>query len=522
MRKRGIALLALSLAVVTVVASLAGCSKPAAKPSAVTYVVYADPMVDWDPAKSWAAENVFMQNVYETLVRIDPLDNNKFTGVLATGWHESEDHLTWTFDIRPNVKFHDGETLTADMAAKSLKRTIDMKKSATYIFDGVKDIKAAGPLTLEFDLSRPLPMLYILSSTYAAYIYNPDYSTDWYTTPNADGTGPYKFVSYKKDSEIVLQKFDDYWGGWSGSGKFEYAFIKTVTEAATRRQMLTSGEADIVEQMPVEDIQALKSDANIATSNVTSFQELYAFLNTQKAPLNNKYIRQALAYATPYADILNYVMGGTAVQARGVIPQTLWGYSPDVFQYTYDLDKAKALLTKGGKPNGGFTLLYTYTAGDKNEQKIGELMKDSFAKIGITLDIRGMTVDTKYALARDPDPQKRQDITMLYWWPDNVDPSGYLYSQFHTEKEVGFNLGYYYNPAVDKLIDDGMLAAGTSIDAAVAKYTEAQKIIVDDSPAIFLYCENYVRPYRADLQGFKDNPAYPNVVFFYDLSRSAK
>ena len=521
MRKRVLSLLVGGLLLALLLPSLAGCgSKPQAKPSAITYVVYADPMVDWDPAKSWAAEIVFMQNVYETLVRIDPLDNNKFIPVLATSWEESPDHLKWTFHLREGVKFHSGKVLTAEMAAKSLQRTIDMKKSSTYIWDGVKNIKATDPLTLEFELSRPLPMLYIVSSAYAAYIYNPEYDTDWYTQPNADGTGPYKFVSYKKDSELILQRFPDYWGGWdNASHKFEYAIIKTVAEPATRRQMLTSGEADVVEQMPVEDIQALKNEKGIAISSVTSFQELYAFLNTQKPPLDNKYIRQALAYLMPYDDIIKYVTLDTAVQARGVIPPSLWGYGEDIFQYKYDLEKAKELLAKGGKPNGGFKLLYTYTAGDKNEQKVGELWKDALAKVGIDLEIRGMTVDTKYKLARDPDPKKRQDITMLYWWPDNVDPSGYLFSQFHSEKEVGFNLGYYSNPQVDRLIEEGMNIAGTSIKEATKKYVEAQNIIVEESPAVFVYCEKYLRPYRADLKGYKDNPAYPNVVFFYDLYR---
>jgi peptide/nickel transport system substrate-binding protein len=128
-----------------------------------------------------------------------------------------------------------------------------------------------------------------------------------------------------------------------------------------------------------------------------------------------------------------------------------------------------------------------------------------------------MTVDAKYSMARDPDPLKRQDIGMLYWWPDNYDPQGYYYSQFHSEEEVGFNLGGYSSPTVDALIEEAIDISGTSIEAAIAKYHEAETIIIEDAPAIFIYCENYVRPYRADLMGFVENPVYPNVVFFYDL-----
>jgi peptide/nickel transport system substrate-binding protein len=487
-------------------------------PSTITYVGYADPMVFWDPAETWAAEIKVLQNIYETLVRVDPLDNNKFIPVLAESWEESEDHLKWTFHLREGVKFHSGKELTADIAACALNRTIEMGKGASYIWKGVKDIKAVDDTTLEITLEHPLPMLFVVSSGYGAYIYDPDYSKDWYYEPNADGTGPYKLMSYKKDSEIVLQKFDDYWAGWpEDNERCDYAIIKVVSESATRRQMLVSGEADVVEQLPVEDIQALKNDENIAISDVTSFQQLYGFINTQKPPLDNKLVRQALAYLLPYQDIIDYVMLDTAVQDRGVIPPTLWGHGEDVFQYTYNPEKAKQLLAEAGYPDGGFKLLYTYTAGDKNEQKVGELFKDALQKVNIDMEIRGMTVDSKYNLCKATDPKDRQDITMLYWWPDNVDPSGYMFSQFHSEEEVGFNFGYYSNPEVDRLIEEAIDISGISIEEATKKYVEAQKIIVDESPALMIYCENYVRPYRKSLGGYKDNPAYPNVVFFYDV-----
>lgn len=521
MKRKLVVLLTLVLAIMLILPTVSGCKKAAETPLTVTYITYADPMVDWDPARSWAAEDVMMQNVYETLVRIQP--DGTFTPLLAKSWTESPDHLKWTFELQSNVKFHSGATLTAQMAADSIKRTIEMKKSATYIWDGVKEINATSPTTLEFVLDRPLPMLYVASSSYAGYIYNPEYATEWYSTPAADGTGPYKFVSYKKDSEVILQKFADYWGGWPTDKKtFEYAVLKVVQEPATRRQLLTAGDADIVEQMPVEDITALGSDPNVKISNVVSFQILNAFLNVQKGPLKDPKVRQALSYLMPYADIVKYVMNDTATQARGVLPPNMWGYGSSVLQYTYDEAKAKQLLAEAGYPNGGFNLLYTYTAGDTNEQKVGELFQGALAKVGITLEIRGMTVDSKYALARDPDPQKRQDITMLYWWPDDVDPYGFFYSQFHTEKEVGFNLAGYYNPAVDKLMDDANALAGVSIDQASAKYVECAQAIMQDAPVIPVYCENYVRPYRANLAGYVDNPAYPNVVFFYDLSRSGE
>ena len=495
-------------------------SSPKATPNVVTYISHTDPMVYWDPAESWAVEVIVLFNMYETLVKVDPLENNKIIPVLAESWEESPDSLKWTFTLRKGVKFHSGKELTADIAVRSIQRTIESNMGAGYIWNGVKEIKALDNNTIEFTLSSPLPMLYIVSSQYGAYIYNPEYDTDWYNKGNEDGTGPYKLKSYKKNSEIILEKFDDYWGGWpKDTKKFDYAIVKVVTESVTSRQMIMLGEADIVRQLPVEDIEALKSDKNITISKVGSFQVLYVFLNTQKPPLDNKYVRQALSYLMPYEDIVKYVLLGNATQARGVVPPTLWGHGKDVFQYNYNIEKAKELLTKGGYPNGGFKLLYTYTPGDKNQQKVGEMFKDALKKVNIDLEMRGMTTDARYILARSSNPKDCQDTIANNWWPDALDPVGYFLSQFYSEEKVGFNFGYYSNKEVDKLIDDAIRLSGISIDEAIKKYIEAQNIIMDECPAIMLYCEDYLRPYRNNLKGYKDNPAYTNVVFFYDLSR---
>lgn len=488
------------------------------KRSIVTYVAHTDPMVFWDPAESWAIEIVAMQNMYETLVRIDPIDDS-IVPVLATDWANSEDGLEWRFTLREGVKFHSGKLLTPDLAVKSLKRTIEIGKGAAFIWNGVKEISYEGNEII-FELERPLPLLQVVSAAYGAYIYDPDIERDWYYEANADGTGPYKMISYQKDSEMLLERHPDYWGGWEDKeGHFDIVAIKTSGESTIVRQMLVSGEIDFVQQLPFEDLEAIKDDPGIKISDVVSFQQLNAFLNTEKEPLNNKYIRQAISYLTPYDDIIEHVMKGNASQARGVVPPNLWGHGKDLMQYTYDVEKGKELLAKGGYPDGGFTLEYTYTSGDSNIQKVGELLKDSLEDFNINLELRGMTVDAKYNLAKAQDHQDAQDITTLYWWPDNYDPAGYLDSQFHSEEEVGYNFAYYSNPEVDKLINEAISLSGVSIEEATEKYVRAQEIIIEEAPALFLYCENYVRPYRHDIKGYVDNPLYPNVVFFYDISR---
>lgn len=518
-------IIALMLALVMVV-SLVGCGSssgkeetsaaPADEVSFVTIIGENDPMLAWDPGESWAAEIRVLCNIYETLVHMET--DGSFTPVLAETWDTSDDSLVWTFKIREGVKFHSGKELTAYIVADCFNRTIEMGKSATYMWDGVTNIYATDDTTLVIECERPIALLYIVSAAYAALVYNPEYDSDWYNQCNADGTGPYKFESYTQNSEVILKKFDGYWQGWEGE-HFDYCIFKTVFEAATARQMMISGEADLWNSgCPYEYIEELEKEENIELSNTPSYQTLYAYLNCQKEPLNDARVRQALSYLTPYDDIVEQVVCGFGTRISGVLPPTIWAYDENATMYEYDYDKAVALLEEAGYADG-FTISYTYNTGDSVLQKVGELLKDSYAKANITLELQAMTSDAKYAKARAEDPNERQDIIVIYWWPDYVDPSSYFYSCFYSEEKIGYNLSYYYNPEVDALIDKAFYATGESIEEATQYYLEATNALMEDAVVLSLFAENYAKPYASSLGGFEDNVAYPTCVYCYDLYR---
>lgn len=512
------AVLALCMAVALCACSTDGKNQTE-EPSYVTIIGENDPMLYWDPAESWAAEIRVLVNIYDTLVRLDA-DGETFKPNLAESWTTSEDGLTWSFKIREGVKFHSGAPLTAQTCADSLNRTISMGKSATFMWNGVTSITAPDDTTLVIECDRPMAMLYIVSASYTAYIYNPEHDSEWYKACQCDGTGPYMLESYTQNSEVVLKKFDDYWGGWEGE-HVDFCIYKTVFESATARQMMLAGEGDLWLNCPYDYINDMAKDENIKISDVVSYQTLYAYLNCQKEPLSDVRVRQALSYLTPYQDIIDQVVCGHGTQCWGILPPTIWGYSEDVMKYEYDFEKGVALLKEAGYENG-FTINYVYNTGDANLQKVGELLKDAFAKANVTLELQAMTSDAKYALARGEDPKQRQDIVMIYWWPDYVDPSSYFYSMFYSEEEIGFNLSYYYNPVVDELIDKAYYATGESIEQATKYYAEAADIIMKDAAVLSLYSENYTKPVAKKLMGFVDNVAYPTAVFCYDLYKTTE
>ena len=494
-----------------------GQSGVAETPKIAYYATNSEPILDWDPSVEFSNGIIIMHNIYETLLRYLP-DRDDFEYVLATGYDRSADGLEWTFDIRQGVKFHDGTELDADAVKFSFDRTIEKDEGAAFIWDAVDYIEVLDKYKLKIVLDYAVPLDLVVASGYAAFIMSPtavqNNGDDWLSSGNVAGTGPYTVRSSIHGEEVVLEAFDDYWQGWDGNHT-RLAYIKKVPETASRRQLIESGEASFILQVTPEDHAALRDVPGIIVEDQTSYQNLLLFFNNQKAPLNDARVRQALSYAFPYSDVIDHIMAGEAIQGRGIIPQGLWGHGSDIFQYSYDLDKAKSLLADAGYPDGGFSLSATYTAGDEAHRRSLELYHSELAKIGITLDIRGMPWDSQWEAAK-VDPEQAQDIFVMYWWPDYASPYSWLVNLFFTEDDTLFNMSYYSNPLVDDLIDEGNVLSGIDRNAGASAFIEAQKIIMQDAAAIPIFDQQYVRIYRDNFKGYKDNPAYSNVVFFYE------
>ena len=486
------------------------------------YAYNSSPVTDWDPSVEFSNGIVSLNNVYETLLRYDPLED-KFVKLLATDYTASSDGLTWTFTLRKGVKFHDGTNFNADAVKFSVERTINMNQGAAFVWAPVDKVDVIDDYTVEFRLKYPAPLDLICASGYAAFIMSPtavkSHPDSWLTEGHEAGTGPYLLESYQQErGEVKLTWFKDYWGGWEGN-HFKKAVIKDVSEAVTRHLVIEKGEADITIELPYEDIASLQDNKNVNVLIGPSFQNLILFFNNEKEPLNNKLLRQALSYAFPYEDVVSYCLEGYGRQGRGPIPYGLWGHSEELFQYNYDLKKAKELLEKAGYAKGELKLLLTYMSGDEAERKTAELFKAKLAELNIDLEIRGMPWDSQWALARDNNSDKRQDIFIMYWWPDVCDPHCWLYSNFYTEEEPFFNLCYYKNQEFDSLVDKGFEESGVDRNKATKTYIDAQNILVEDAPVVFIYDKKNIYCLNKTFQGFKDNPAYANVVFFYDTYR---
>ena len=493
-------------------------------PSTVIYG-YNVQMVTLDPSTEFSNSVVILPNVYEDLTKYVSGDVKPW---LATSWSSNANATVWTFHLRKNVKFHSGNAFTAEDVKWSIERTMRMGQGASYIWDPVNDIKIIDNYTVEFDLKYPANLPLIASSSYGAYIMdskmlskigNDTQIAKYLNNGHDAGTGPYYLYSYKPNTEVVLKKFKDYWGGWNDK-QFDIAIIKIVPDASLREQMVTSNKIQITRYLPLNDIPKLEKNPNVKVEATPSFQELYALLNTVKSPLDNKLVRQALAYATPYKELVKYVLNGYGMVAKGPIPPGMLGYFNNLSGYSYNITKAKELLKLAGYTgNINIHLLLTYVAGDSAEKNVAELLKSSWNKIGIDLEIRAMNWVQEWSFATS-NPSKAQDVMLFYWWPTYPTPYDYLSNMFHSEKKPYFNLAYYNNKKFDHLIDQAVRLEGVNKQKAESLYYEAEKILIEDSPALFLYVQDDIYVVNHSITGFQDNPAYSQVVFFYELQKS--
>ena len=477
---------------------------------------------DLDPSPGFSNENVVTVNVYETLTFYNPPGSvETVSPKLATSWEASEDALTWTFNLLEGVKFHDGTDFNAEAVKFSIERTMEIGLGAAYIYAPVEEIEVVDDLTVRFHLSFAAPMDLLLSSGYAAWIMSPtavaDKDSDWFNAGNEAGTGPYTIESYEVGQRLVISRFDDYWGGWE-EGQFDTVVFDIIEDPTVAEQMIRSGEADFTYNLPFENYAALSEVEGVTVDITPSFQTLLALLNHRKPPTDDPLVRQALAYSFPYDKVVENLYAGLGTQARGTVPAGMWGHDPGLTQYTLDLDKAAELLAEAGFPDGGFEVTYTYVAGDLDEQQVGELWRAELAKLGVDLEVQGLQWEAQWDLAIN-NPEGAQDAFSFYWWPDYITPYGFLFGMFHSEEEPFFNLGYYSNAEFDELIDMGNEVSGVDIDQATEMFIEAQEMLVEDAAAVFILDLPDVHVIRSDIQGYVNNPAYPHVVFWYDLSR---
>jgi peptide/nickel transport system substrate-binding protein len=477
----------------------------------------------WDPVASFSTEALYMANMYEGLLRLNPPGSKEpYTPLLATSWETSADGLTWTFHLRDGVTFHDGEPMNADAVVKSIEAAKD-HAGASFIWAPLDTVTAKDPLTVEMKLKYAAPMDLIAASLYGAWIVSPKAldaaaSDKTYFEKGIDaGTGPYTIESYTPDAEVLMKAYDKYWGGWSDVKHYDKVLVSIMPEAVAQQQALDGGDVDLALSIPRENLAQYESNPDYTVVKEPSLQNYVGFFNTTRKPFDDPKVREALSYAIPYADIVSVGAQGYGTQARGPVPAGVFPYDATTPQYTYDLDKAKQLLKDAGVDPTTLTMEITYASENQAEARFAPLIQDSFGKLGIKVTLTPMAFNQQWERGKG-DPAKAQDMFIVLYWPTYSDAgSDNMWSLFHSSDKPFFNLSYWKDASYDKLVDDAIALSGTDRAAAQAKYSEALKYLVDQAPGVFFYDDMFVAPVPNRIAGFQYNLNYPFAQFFYPM-----
>ena len=333
-----------------------------------------------DPHKTVkAGTREVMFNVFEGLVK--PAPNGDLIPAIAETYKVSEDHLTYTFTLREGVKYHNGEAVTAEDVVYSLSRCLNAD-------DGVQEVAAFSNIaymtaapdgrTVEIKLLEP-------SNEFLSYltvaILPKDY-TEQDTAPI--GTGPFKFVSRTAQDNIVLEKFDGYWGT---PARLDKVTLKIVENADSLMLSLQSGAIDLCGHLTNTQVAQLGDGFDVAVDTMKLVQALY--LNNAVEPFDDIRVRQALCHAVDKQQILDLAFDGYGKLIGTSIYPDFGKYFDEslIDYYEYDVEKAKALLTEAGYPDG-FSMTMTVPSNYKPHIDTAEVLVQQLAAVGITAEIQ--------------------------------------------------------------------------------------------------------------------------------------
>ena len=455
--------------------------------------------------------------VYERLVKYDGAKTDVIPE-LAESWTVAPDNLSWTFKLASGHMFDDGSPVDAAAVKYSFDRVRNLAAGPGEMFPTVKEVVVVDPQTVRFDLSAPFAPFLSALATSAGSIINPkaeehavdgDGAKAWLAEHSA-GSGAFKIASWERNQQITLDPNSHY------SGKapaFKQVVFKIVREMSSRRLQLENGDADLIEQVPVDQAEAMKASAAVSIQSNPSLYVVYLYLNNKKPPFDNPKVRQAISYAVDYQGIIDGIMQGQAEQMRGAVPDGMWGHDPQGMQYTYDPEKAKALLAEAGFSD--LKVSYTYSQADSAWEPVGLALQASLAEIGVTMEMKNVADTTKRELVAKGD----YDIATGAWTPDFADPFMFMNLWFDpTKMGAPGNRAFYENPKVTDLITKALATVDQKTREQL--YIDAQKITNEDSPYVNLFQKNDIFAMRSSVKGYVYNPMLLQVYNLAEMSKS--
>jgi peptide/nickel transport system substrate-binding protein len=424
-------------------------------------------------------------NMFDSLLHKNP--KLEYTPSLATSWKAIND-TTWEFKLRKGVKFHNGEIMTAEDVKYSFERVLEpgkeKKKSPQYgNIRAIKEVRIVDPDTVQLVTDKPFPLLLerLVFFPIVPKKHLEKVGDDAFGTSAPVGTGPWKFVEWKRDQYIRLEAFD---GHWRGKPAFQYLVIRAVPEVATQIAEIKTGGVDIIRNVSADLVPELKSNPQTYVSSTPILRVHYVELDMRQAPFDKKLARLAANYAIDRQAIIQKLMGGLGQQVATVVQPAAFGFDADVKPFPYDLKRAKELLAQAGYPSGvDITLHSAFVEFRPVFEAIAQMLTDAGLRVNARMWDPGPAWN-KFLQAEG----KATHGAYGSWGNYSVfDADAVLHPLFHTEPGGWIGKHYTRVEGLDKMIDEGR----STLNQAQRKrtYSQIQIMIREEAPAIYLFTQ---------------------------------
>jgi len=472
---------------------------------------------NFDPAGVEDGDTIeVLHQIFEGLVIYD--ENNQLVPNLALSWDESEDGLTYTFHLKPGVKFHNGREMTAEdvkyswnrAAHKSVRSpTVEGYMADIVGFDEVwagqaeemNGVKVIDPQTLEVKI-KATKAYWPMYLQYACYYVVAKENAGFEPISDIEsmvGTGPFRITDYQQDQFVEMSRFDDYHGG---TPKLEKVRRLIASDAQTRRQMYESGKVDWValerqDKGVIDQNPDFKDDLQI----VDRAAMWYVGFGPNAQPIfKNAKVRQAFAKAINKQRIIDQGFDGVNRRAEGILPPAMPGFDENFKGYQYDVADAKRTLAQAGYPDAkGMPAIKLYFRSDRADARILSTMvqQDLRENLGVKVDL----APTEWKALLEMRNKGELGFFHLRWGADYLDPQNFLSFMLHTNAREN-TLGYS-NPEFDRLCETADRLPMSREDERIQMYRQAERIAVDDAIWIPMYFQRdieLVRPAVKDLR----------------------
>lgn len=513
-----------SFSMVALIGAVACAGTASAQDSAPTpggTLIYGRGMdaVGLDPAHESDGESFkICDNVYEGLVRFSDVDT-EVEPCLATSWQTSDDGREWTFHLRPGVTFHCGDPLDAEAVAYTMQRQWgaleprhpDYGVGGPYPFwgylgmdDALAAVEVLDPTTVRFRLNEPTaPFLSNLACNFAAIVCPKDareMGQEFFRNPC--GTGPYRFVEWRRAEQIELARFDEYWGF---PAYLDRVIFRSIPENSTRFFELLSGSIQMMDGIPPDDVQAIRKNRSLKLLGEPGMNVAYMAMNLDHAPFDNVLVRRAVSHAVDKESIVSGLYAGLADVALGPVPPNVFGADPNAQEYTYDQDLARELLAEAGYPQGFETTLWVMSGPRPympQPLRLAQVIQADLAAVGI----HARLVSYEWGTYLDRVHRGHHDLALLGWQADNGDPDNFLFVHFDKSAAVppAGNISFYRDERVHELLLNGQRTVVPAERLPI--YVEAQELIHRDAPWVPLVHTMELAAMRQVVNGYRLHP----------------